>query len=109
VARGERPRVIRGDLLERFSDVAAEAPADATLVVFHTAVLAYLSAEQREQFSSQVRTTRAIWISNEGSDVVAGMPVPDVAPVAASHFLLGLNGRRAVAYCDGHGRWIQWL
>lgn len=109
VARGERPRVIRGDLLEHLHDLAAEAPGDATLVVFHTAVLAYLSVDQREQFRSQVAATRAVWVSNEGADVVAGVPRPMVAPVGASYFVLAVDGRRAVAYCDGHGRWLQWL
>lgn len=109
VARRHRPRVIRGDLLELLGDIAAEAPADATLVVFHTAVLAYLSAEERERFRAQVGATRAEWISNEGSDVIPGLPLPATAPIAPSHFVLGSNGRRVVAFCDGHGRWLQWL
>lgn len=109
VARRHRPRVIRGDLLECLGDVAGEAPSDATLVVFHTAVLAYLSGEERERFRTMVGATRAEWISNEGSDVVPGVPLPAIAPVSPSHFVLASNGRRALAFCDGHGRWLQWL
>ena len=41
IARREPPRVVRGDLLDDLAPLMAEAPADATLVVFHTAVLAY--------------------------------------------------------------------
>jgi hypothetical protein len=109
VARRDPPRVIRGDLLERLGDVVAEAPSDATLVVFHTAVLAYLSAEERERFRTEVLATRAEWISSEGSDVVPGVALPNVPPVSPSHFVVASNGRRAVAFCDGHGRWLQWL
>ena len=43
VARRDPPRIVRGDLLEALPTVAAEAPPDATLVVFHSAVLAYLA------------------------------------------------------------------
>lgn len=109
IAREERPQVIQGNLLDRLQDVAAEAPRDATLVIFHTAVLAYLSAAERERFQDQVRSIRAEWISNEGADVVPGLPVPSIAPIARSHFVIGANGRRPIAFCDGHGRWLQWL
>ena len=47
LAREDPPEVVAGDLTELLEDVAAEAPRDATLVVFHTAVLSYLTVEQR--------------------------------------------------------------
>jgi hypothetical protein len=109
IARQERPRVVRGDLLKVLPDLAAEAPSEATLVVFHTAVLAYLSKAERERFKVLVRGTRAAWISNEGAGVVPGLSLPALTPVAPSYFVIGANGRRAVAFCDGHGRWLQWL
>jgi hypothetical protein len=109
IAREEPPRVVRGDLRTSLLDLAAEAPAEATLVVFHTAVLAYLSPAEREQFRREVLSTRAEWISNDGADVITGLALPAVAPVAPSYFVLGANGRRAIALCDGHGRWLQWL
>ncbi len=109
IAREERPRVVRGDLRTSLLELVAEAPSDATLVVFHTAVLAYLSPVEREQFAREVLATRAEWISNEGADVVAELPPPSAAPVSPSYFVLGANGRRTIAMCDGHGRWLQWL
>jgi hypothetical protein len=109
IARQERPRVVRGNLLERLHEVAAEAPRDATLVVFHTAVLAYLSAAERQRFKDSVAAIRAEWISNEGRDVVPGLSIPPVVPVASSYFVIGANGRRALAFCDSHGRWLQLL
>lgn len=108
IGRREQPPVVRGNLLERLPDVAAGAPSDATLVVFHTAVLAYLTAPEREQFRALVGDLRAHWISNEGADVVPGIQVPQITPVSPSHFVLAAGGR-ALAFCDGHGRWLQWL
>src|SRR5271165_5281520 len=42
VARSDPPRVIKGNLLTDLERVIATAPKDATLVVFHTAVLAHV-------------------------------------------------------------------
>jgi hypothetical protein len=113
IARADPPRVVRGAVVELLEPLAAEAPADATLVVFHTAVLAYLSGDRIERFARAVRRLGAVWISNEAPDVV-----PDVAaalPAAAAvsltqpgAFALAQDGR-PVAWADSHGRWLHWL
>ncbi|MGA2470025.1 MAG: DUF2332 domain-containing protein [Solirubrobacteraceae bacterium] len=108
IARRERPRVVRANLLDALATVASEAPPDATLVVFHTAVLAYLSTEQRTRFETDVAAIGAEWISNEAPDVVPGLSAPTVKPVADSHFVIARN-HHPVAFCDPHGRWVQWL
>ena len=69
-ARRNPPSVVRGDLNDLVASLAAEAPSDATLVVFHTAVLAYLEAEARTRFVSTVTDLPGHWISNEGQGVV---------------------------------------
>jgi hypothetical protein len=107
IARRERPKVIRANLLDALTVLASEAPADATLVVFHTAVLAYLSAQERERFANDVTALGAEWISNESPGVVSAAPTPRATPVAASHFVIARNGQ-PVAFCDPHGRWVQW-
>jgi hypothetical protein len=108
VARRDPPRLVRADLLEALESVAAQAPADATLVVFHTAVIAYLSAAQSQAFADRVSALRAVWISNEGPGVIADMPLPGDEPVARAHFVIARD-REPVAFCDPHGRWLQWL
>ena len=45
VARADPPRIRRGDLTRDLSLMVQDAPRDATLVVFHTAVLAYVPAQ----------------------------------------------------------------
>jgi hypothetical protein len=109
IARREPPPVLEGDLLERLRGVAGAAPADATLVIFHTAVLTYLDMEEREAFTQQVQGLGAEWISNEGPGVTPGItPHPDRASNRDDGFVLA-HASRQVAFCDPHGSWIQWL
>ncbi|WIB65777.1 DUF2332 domain-containing protein [Curtobacterium sp. MCBD17_040] len=70
VVAAHRPLLVAGDLNEAFEELAAQAPADATLVVFHSAVLVYLSPGARESFVGKVRASGAVWISNEGKSVL---------------------------------------
>ncbi len=75
IARKDPPRIVAGDLLTMLPSLAAEAPADATLVVFHTAVLAYVTDPAvRAEFVRTVRDLHAVWISNEAPYVF-----PDIA------------------------------
>jgi len=75
IARADPPRIISGDLLSSLPSLAAEAPKDATLVVFHTAVLAYVTdPEARARFARTVRDLNAIWISNEVPGVFQTSP-----------------------------------
>jgi hypothetical protein len=108
IARRERPHVLRANLLDELATVASQAPPDATLVVFHTAVLAYLSATEGELFTRDVTAIDAEWISNEAPSVIPSIPTPNATAIADSHFLIAHN-QRPVAYCDPHGSWIQWL
>ncbi|MCR2813527.1 DUF2332 domain-containing protein [Microbacterium sp. zg.Y1090] len=79
MAAAEPPDIVRGDLLETLPDVAASAPADATLVIFHSAVLLYLDQDERHRFVELVHHVRAardgrvVWISNESSGTLPGV------------------------------------
>lgn len=101
IARRDPPRIVQGDLVERLPDLAAEAPRDATLVVFHTAVLAYLEPERREQLARRTADLGATWIACEAPGVIPALGD------AERGFIIGVDGRR-VATCDSHGRWIRW-
>jgi hypothetical protein len=72
-ARRQPPRIYRGDLLDDLARVAARAPADATLVVYHSAVLAYVDPPRRRAFGVAVRELGAVWLSNEGDGVLPGV------------------------------------
>jgi hypothetical protein len=101
IARRDPPRIVAGDLVELLPELAAEAPRDATLVVFHTAVLAYLEPERRAELGRRAAAAGATWIACEA---------PGVLPALGGTgpgFVIGVDGRR-VATCDSHGRWVRW-
>lgn len=80
IARRHPVRIVAGDLLEKLPALAAEAPPDATLVVMHTAVAAYLAPEDREALRSMVTDLPGHWLSCEGNGVlheVAGLDRAD--------------------------------
>jgi hypothetical protein len=101
IARAAPPRIVAGDLVERLPGLAAEAPRDATLVVFHTAVLAYLALDRRAELGRRVEEVGATWIACEAPGVLPALGA------AERGFVLGVDGRR-VATCDSHGRWLRW-
>ena len=109
LARQDPPRLVRGDVNEDLPGLAAQAPDEATLVIFHSAVTAYLSDTDRERFVAMVRNLPGHWLANEGPRALPGVagtahsdPPPRPAP-----FLLALDGR-AVAWAEGHGRALWW-
>ncbi len=114
IARADPPALRRGDLMERLPALVDEAQQaigpDGVVVVFHTAVIAYLDDAAREQFADLmadlVADGRCRWISNEGRGVLPG--VTATGPEAPSgQFVLGLDGR-ALGHTHGHGRTLHW-
>ena len=71
--RRNPPAIHRGDLLTDLPGLAAQAPPEATLVVYHSAVLAYVAPADRESFAATVRGLGAVWLSNEAPGVVPGV------------------------------------
>jgi hypothetical protein len=109
VAAVHRPRVVKGDLLgDALARLCDAAPREATLVVFHTAVLAYVAdIDARRRFAERVRPLCHTWISNEAPGTL-----PQVArrtsATAPGRFLLSVNGS-PVAWTDPHGAAVDWI
>ncbi len=118
LARARPPAVRAGDLVDDLPALLAEVPEDAQLVVFHSAVLGYVSPHRRQAFArvladaSQERDV--VWVSNEGPGIV-----PEVTALAPSfgelRFLLGrtrfTNGRRSdelLGFAHPHGAALTW-
>ena len=109
IARRDPPKVVRGDLRTDLTRLAATAPRDATLVVFHTAVLGYvLPPSAREQFAATVREAGAEWISNEAPGVFPFIAALAPPSPATGRFLLARNGT-PVAWTGPHGQSLDWF
>jgi hypothetical protein len=113
VARVEPPTLVRGDLIAELPGMVERASSYGTVVVFHSAVIAYLPPPRRAEFDTLVRglvgTGRCHWVSNEGKQVLpsvtaTGPPIPEEHPT----FVLGIDGRM-VAQTHGHGRALRWV
>ena len=105
-ARRDPPAIYRGDLLTDLPALAAQAPAGATLVIFHSAVLAYVAPEDRRRFRGTVGSLPAVWLSSEVPGVVPGVSVP---ACQGGPLVLIRDGRTPLACADGHGAWVHWL
>lgn len=107
VAATDPPTVVRGDLRTDLPALAATAPPEATLVVFHTAVLGYLARSELPAVAHAIRATGARWIANEGPTVLRGL-LPDAPDDGTEDFVLRLDGE-PVARTDGHGAYLRWI
>ena len=109
VARADPPRVVTGDLREDLPALAEQAPAGATMVVFHTAVLGYVhDVADRRRFAETVRTLGARWIADEPPGVVELEQPPRPGPTPGGEILLSLDAE-PLAWADPHGAWMRWL
>jgi hypothetical protein len=113
VARAEPPLLLRGDLFTALPELLRDVPDGTTVVVFHSAVVAYLDQSERLRFQEMMTglVARGVchWVSNEGKrvlpDVTATGPV---VPEELATLVLGIDGR-AVAWTHGHGASMTWF
>ncbi|CAN5544015.1 DUF2332 domain-containing protein [soil metagenome] len=108
LARERPPLVVRGDLVSDLHSLAATAPRDATLVVFHSAVLLYVAPEDRDRFVRLVMDLDAVWISNESPQLLPAVAAKLDRPAPEDRFLLSVDGE-PVAMTGPHGQSIDWL
>ncbi|MFD2764686.1 DUF2332 domain-containing protein [Micromonospora eburnea] len=101
------PLLVRGDVVDDLPALAAQAPADATLVVFHSSVLYLVPEPRRDAFAELVRGLPGHWVANETPEVLGcdGLPEP---PSEAQHNVLALDGK-PLAWTRGHGQALSWF
>jgi hypothetical protein len=107
IAAAHPPMLVCGDLTEELLPLAAQAPAGATLVVFHTSVLYQVPEARRAAFVDLVRELPGHWIAVEPPDVLTydGLPPP---PDQALHNVLALDGT-PLAWTRAHGQAMAWF
>lgn len=107
VAQVNPPRIIAGDLRNDLTALIDEAPSDATIVVFHTAVLSYVSdRESRDEFAQRMIDANVIWLSNEAPRVFPQFG--DFSSPRRGLFLLASNGN-PTAWTGPHGQSVDWI
>jgi hypothetical protein len=104
-ARRTPPAVIKGDLLTDLPAVVAGAPADATVVVYHSSVLCYVTPPQREQFAQTVSDLGVTWLTSEAPGVVPGT----ARPARDEQMTVLARDGRSLALADSHGTRLHWL
>jgi hypothetical protein len=119
LAKEDTPSLVAGDLVADLPALMATVPRDAQLVVFHSAVLPYITDEQKQGFARVLMDTSrlrdVVWISYEGWGAL-----PELAKIAPqgsdSSFLLGRTlfsqGCRTdtvLALAHPHGAELMWL
>ena len=117
IAQADPPLLVAGDLNDELPALAARAPSDATLVVFHSAVMGYLDAEARERFRDIMARLAAErgchWLSNEGHTVIIQADGSSVVPEMDESRLRGrfllLQDRTPTAITGPHGQSLEWL
>jgi hypothetical protein len=103
-ARRDPPVIHRGDLVTGLPALAAQAPRDATLVVYHCSVLYQVALDKRELFTATVRRLGASWLSSEAPGIVPGT----AAAALDDQGCVVTRDGNAIATADSHGTWLQW-
>ncbi|MGR6912745.1 DUF2332 domain-containing protein [[Actinomadura] parvosata] len=109
LARQDPPPVVRGDLNDRLGELASQAPPHATLVVYHTAVLYYVSGEGKAAFEEQIGRLGCHRISQETESVLPHVAarLPRRPPADTLMYVLALDGRPK-AFSAMHGGRLVW-
>jgi len=111
IARQHPARIVRGDLLADTATLAEQAPPEATLVLFHTAVLAYLDDAGRRDWADVVRDIAArrptLWLAQEAPGVIATVPAEWTLEGVPGPFVLSRDGV-PLALVESRGRSAHW-
>ena len=114
VARADPPSLQAGDLLEELPRLVDEAGEHGRVVVFHSAVIAYLSRARPPPLPRHDDRRWSARAAATGSRTRAGgccprsPPPGPTLPEDLTTFVLGVDGR-AVAWTHGHGRSMRWF
>jgi hypothetical protein len=110
VARDHPVEIHRGDAVALLPELIAQAPADALVCVFHSAVLAYFTREQIDALGALLEAVErdVAWVAGEVPGLLIGEPLDG----EAVHFAL-TAGRPGALVQRGrmghHGGWLEWL
>ncbi len=97
------PHLVAGDIIDKIPALIGQAPTGSHVVVFHSAVLVYLTEERRAEFARLMQSMEsATWISNEGAGVLPFI-TEKVTEDIRGRTILARNGQ-PVALVGPHGQ-----
>jgi hypothetical protein len=107
IAASEPPLLVSGDAAEILGEVAAQAPADATLVITTPGVLAHVPFAGRRRIIAAARAAGR-WITLDAPALHDGWNAPvDAATWPSDSFALALDGE-VLAAVDPLGGFVEW-
>jgi hypothetical protein len=106
LARQDPPAVIEGSAVDLFSAAAEDAPADATLCVYHSFTLNQMARPVHDAMLAQFEeVSRRRPFYRVALEWYAGQEQPRLTLFAPG----SPNEGRVLALCESHGREIEWL
>jgi hypothetical protein len=107
IAKQDPPKLLAGDGIELLPEAVEAAPAEATVCVFHSYTVNQFPPEARERLRAVIAQEAAskeqfYHLSAEWFD----SPQPELE---LTLFRNGQSDHHLLAYCEAHGRWIEWL
>jgi hypothetical protein len=101
------PRIVAGDAGETLPALLAQAPADATLCVYHGYTLNQMPAATRERILARIAE---YGMKRDLSRVAMEWWPPNRTPtVEVFTYADGETSSELLALCESHGRWVEWL
>jgi hypothetical protein len=107
MAQEDPPRIVGGDAEDVLPQVLAEVPADAMLCVFDSFTLNQVPRIKRERILA--RLTEHAAVRDLYRVAQEGWSLTEPPHVELSTYHKGTVSRERLAYCESHGRWIEWL
>ena len=106
ITRRSPPELLSGDGVTLLPQVLRTVPEAAAVCVFHTYTINQFSAEARDRLSAVLAEYGARRDIYRLSAEWMGAPHPQLELTAWQN---GQAHHRLLAYCDHHGRWLEWL
>jgi hypothetical protein len=106
IAAADPPLLVAGDALERIAELAAMAPAEATLVITTPGVLVHIPREARVALVERIRSLPARWITID-PPALLDVWEPAIDPETWPGFVVALDGR-VRGSADPLGRTWEW-
>lgn len=123
VVREVRPTIVQGNAVELLPGVVKKAESGSTVVIIHTNVLPYFSADERSRWREELEeigsNRNLIWLAAEADSLLTtvgflglerGRDVSRTAlPLGMVSFIEGQRTDRLLALTGAHGRWLEWI